>query len=191
MRSHTDRIDGPASRWPRLPSSGDPGRSRYALAYANAILAQRAAPVSHDETRLSDILHSAEWRQPERPRPLGAFRDLGGGIMEPVDPTRADERQAVDRALRKRDGQRIAVPPPAPVATAESVRAEIRASRAAERMVRRERWRDLGNGIVEPDDVPAAETERALAPRQAKQTPRGVPARIITDADGRTHKHYD
>lgn len=143
----------------------------------------------------SDILHRpAEPRLPnEDGGTYGAGRFVvdAHGIAEPIEPTRADEREAADRAERGRDGARIRVPTPPPIATAESVRAELRGSRSAERMVASEpRLRDAGHGILEADETPRAETERALRPREPRETPRGVPDYIAADASGRVIQRF-
>lgn len=97
------------------------------------------------------------------------------------EPSREDDKATRDREARGRAGKRIRVPAKPPAATRASVEAEIRASKAAERMIARARWRQARTagadelGVLEQDDVPEAETERALQPRPPKQTPRGLP----------------
>lgn len=74
------------------------------------------------------------------------------------------------------DAAHVAVPEAPPAATADAVRAELRADAAASRMIRTERWSAPdGVGVVHADPVPLAETERALTERPVRETPKAPP----------------
>ena len=117
-------------------------------------------------------------RKHDRPAGPAAFDARTGlytaGVL-PGAPTRLDDKAAEDRRKRGRDGKRIAVPEAPPVATRESVAAEIWADKTARRLPA---YAGVGafNARTGQTDKPAGVQEHALQDQQPQYSQRQAPA---------------